>query len=105
FFVKPTWSKRATSPTRLGEFLACGKPLLTNAGVGDVESDLLSSGTGVVIEEFSDEELSEALASIVELASDPELVVRCRETAERQFSLASGVEEYSSIYVRLEDER
>ncbi|KZX51242.1 hypothetical protein A3709_10450 [Halioglobus sp. HI00S01] len=104
-FIKPAWSKRASSPTRLGEFLACGKPLLANAGVGDVESDLLSSGTGVVIKGFSDEELSAALASIIELVSDPELGVRCRETAERQFSLQAGVEEYSSIYLRLEDKR
>lgn len=46
FFIRPAWSKRASCPTRLGEFLACGKPCLANGGVGDVASDLTETQTG-----------------------------------------------------------
>ncbi len=35
-FVRPVWSKKAASPTKLGEMLAMGLPVLANAGVGDV---------------------------------------------------------------------
>lgn len=35
-FRKPTFSSRAASPTKLGEYFACGLPVITNAGVGDV---------------------------------------------------------------------
>ncbi|MEQ9209860.1 MAG: hypothetical protein RLN96_08475, partial [Pseudomonadales bacterium] len=43
FFIKPVFSKKASAPTKLGEFLARGIPCLTNAGVGDVDEILQSS--------------------------------------------------------------
>ncbi|MBR9885849.1 MAG: glycosyltransferase family 4 protein, partial [Oceanospirillales bacterium] len=45
FFIRPAWSKRASCPTRMGEFLACGKPCLANGGVGDVAEDIRETGT------------------------------------------------------------
>ena len=35
--IKPAYSKIASAPTKLGEYLGCGVPCLGNAGVGDVE--------------------------------------------------------------------
>ena len=36
FFIKPVFSKQASAPTKLAEFLGCGIPCLGNAGVGDM---------------------------------------------------------------------
>lgn len=101
FFIKPAWSKRASCPTRMGEFLACGKPCLANGGVGDVEEDFVQTGTGVPINDWSDDTLRQALARLLELAALPGMADRCRQAAEDRFSLQGGVREYSAIYRRL----
>jgi glycosyltransferase involved in cell wall biosynthesis len=101
FFIKPLWSKRASSPTRLGEFLACGKPVLTNGKVGDVEDDVNSTRTGVVINDMAQETLRLALRTLLSVASEPGIAERCRRAAETRFSLESGIEQYSAIYTSL----
>ncbi|MCB2017005.1 MAG: hypothetical protein KDF54_05780, partial [Hydrogenophaga sp.] len=101
FFIKPAWSKRASCPTRMGEFLACGKPCLANGGVGDVEEDFVQTGTGVPISDWSDETLSQALAQLLALSRQPGMAERCRQAAEDRFSLSGGVKAYSAIYRRL----
>lgn len=98
FFITPLWSKRASCPTRMGEFLACGKPCLANADVGDVETDLNETGTGVVVREFDDATISAAIDQLFELIEDPDMARRCRETAEARFSLPGGIESYSKVY-------
>ena len=37
FFIKPSYSKKASSATKLGELLAMNVPVVTNGGWGDVE--------------------------------------------------------------------
>lgn len=106
FFILPAWSKRASCPTRMGEFLGSGVPCLANSGVGDVAEDLISSGTGVVMHgaeggrvDMSD--LDEALEHLVKLAKTPGIAMKCRATAQELFSLEGGVSEYDRIYRKL----
>jgi len=101
FFYKPTFSKKGTSPTKMGEFLACGIPCLSNAAVGDVESILEANGVGIAIDTFETEEKRTAIESIVELSADPETADRCRAVAESYYSLNAGVDAYSEIYQRV----
>lgn len=37
-FIKPTFSKKASSPTKLGELLGMGIPVFSNTGVGDIDT-------------------------------------------------------------------
>lgn len=106
FFIKPAWSKRASCPTRMGEFLACGKPCLANAGVGDVETDFRETGTGVTLLVDSDgrlmtDGLDDAIERLFELANEPDIASRCRTAAEARFSLQGGIAAYDAIYRRL----
>ncbi|MCB1687606.1 MAG: glycosyltransferase [Halioglobus sp.] len=101
FFIKPVWSKRASSPTRLGEFLACGKPVLTNGMVGDVEADVNETRTGVVINEWKQETLEQALAQLVGIAREEGIAARCRSAATERFSLQTGIARYAAIYTSL----
>src|SRR6056297_1143958 len=98
FFIKPVWSKRASSPTRLGEFLACGKPVLANGKVGDVEETIVETDTGVAINAFDDQTLRNALSDLIARAKEPGLAARCRQAAEEHFALETGVLDYSHIY-------
>src|SRR6056297_3800685 len=98
FFIKPVWSKRASSPTRLGEFLACGKPVLANGKVGDVEETIVETDTGVAINAFDDQTLRNALSDLIARAKEPGLAARCRKAAEEHFALEAGILDYSRIY-------
>lgn len=106
FFIRPAWSKRASCPTRMGEFLACGKPCLANGGVGDVAEDIGETGVGIALEPLGTDTvdlagLDAALEALFEMAADPRIAARCRAVAEERFSLATGVAAYSDIYARL----
>lgn len=104
--IRPAWSKRASCPTRMGEFLGCGKPCLANAGVGDVEEDFAETGTGVILPALGDhgvvtDGLDAALETLFAMAADPKMSAKCRKVAEERFSLEGGVAEYTRIYRRL----
>jgi len=110
FFYRPTWSKRATSPTRLGEFLACGKPCLSNEGVGDIAENLAKTGTGITLptsrnKEVALDDLDTALDRLFSMAADPNMAMRCRMVAKERFSLTAGVTAYSGVYQNLSDLR
>lgn len=99
--IKPVFSKRASAPTKLGEFLGCGIPCLGNAGVGDVEFVLEGHGVGVVLRDFDETAMETAVLRLLELCAKPGIAELCRETAEEVFSLEKGVIAYDSIYQSL----
>lgn len=98
FFYRQTYSKLATAPTKLGEFLACGVPCLSNVGVGDVAGLLEDESVGVAVRDFTEPALEEAVERILRLALDPEIHERCVATARKHFALATGVRAYHDMY-------
>lgn len=102
FFIKPAFSKRASAPTKLGEFLACGIPCLTNAGVGDVEQILgAAQGVGVVLTEFTAKSQQQAVNALLALIQDPLTRHRCVAVAHQYFALEQGVQAYHEVYQQL----
>ena len=95
FFIKPVFSKTASSPTKMGEMLAVGLPIVANAGVGDVEQMVNDIGCGVAIGEFTPERYGEALAQIEALTSSP---TERRDRALPWFDVKLGIEHYDEIY-------
>jgi glycosyltransferase involved in cell wall biosynthesis len=97
-FFEPGLAKLASCPTRMGEALACGLPVVANAGVGDVAGIIRRYGVGVVVEDATAPSMRRAAAELVRLLEDPELARRCREAAEAWFSLEAGVAAYHALY-------
>ena len=102
-FIKPCYSKQASSPTKNAEYLACGLPMIANSGVGDTAEITAADRTGVIIEEFSREKYREALNELEKLSENKDdLAARCRESAAARFNLQSvGGARYQRIYRRL----
>lgn len=98
FFIKPVFSKRASAPTKLGEFLASGVPCLTNSGVGDTTEIIRSGNCGIVIDAFDDDVLLDGLRRLVDLSSDSAAASSCVSVAHQLFSLSAGVSQYDKIY-------
>jgi glycosyltransferase involved in cell wall biosynthesis len=97
--VKATFATQSRSPTKIPEYLACGLPIIANAGVGDVDKLITENGVGALLTEFSPEGYSQALTAIEQLGDVGDT---CRETAAREFDLERvGGRKYRSIYSRL----
>jgi glycosyltransferase involved in cell wall biosynthesis len=97
-FFTPGMAKLASSPTRMGEVLGCGRPVVANAGVGDVAAIIQRYRVGVVVEENTPAAMKAALGQLKTLLADPELPARCRHAAEDWFSLEKGAAAYDDLY-------
>lgn len=98
FFIRPVFSKKASAPTKLAEFLGCGIPCLTNTGVGDMSKLLRDAQVGVAVSSFDDISIRAGVEELLALCEDPGLRVRCREAAVLHFGLSEGVSAYNRIY-------
>jgi len=103
FFIKQVFSKQASAPTKLAEFLGCGIPCLSNASVGDMAGVLEGERVGVALKAFDEASVSAGLAQLLVLASDPDIRARCASVAEKHFSLVEGVRRYVQVYQTLSD--
>ncbi len=101
-FIKPCYSKLASSPTKVAEYLASGLPLISNTEIGDLDQMIEADRVGVLIRDFNHEAYQKALAAVEELRRDPALAERCRESARERFDLEKvGGERYRRLYRRL----
>jgi len=98
-FIKPVYSKLSSSPTKLGEVLSMGIPIIVNSGVGDVKSIVEKSKGGIVIDQFTRESYAMIADRIPALLqSDPQNV---RQNIEPIFSLQRGIELYKAAYSKV----
>lgn len=103
FFIKPLFSKISSCPTKLGESLACGLPVIINYGIGDCDKIVKENKIGVVIDEFSRNAYKESILELRALLNKrEELSLRCRKVAEDVFSLNRGSRLYRQLYSRME---
>ena len=102
FFIKPVFSKQASAPTKLAEFLGCGVPCLGNAGVGDMAEVLEGEQVGIALSSFDNASMVEGLQRLLRLVAEPTTRDRCVAAAQKRFSLVEGVGRYRQIYERLD---
>ena len=98
FFLESYYSKVASAPTKLGEFLAMGLPCVTNKNIGDV--DLILEGTpgGLVLNNFDTKTLEDSVKKLIELTENEHIADSCRKIAKTYFSLKEGATIYSKFY-------
>lgn len=85
-------------PTKIGEFLASGRPVVVNAGLGDCDALLPEAGAGVIMHGTDDRAVERAAQDLLDLLADPETPGRCRRLAENHFSLERAVSTLREIY-------
>jgi glycosyltransferase involved in cell wall biosynthesis len=101
-FIKPCFSKLASSPTKNGEYLACGLPLILNAGIGDSDALAAEWNIGALVTDFTEANYSRAIARIEELTTDPNVRTKARSIAKELFDLESvGGVKYADLYERV----
>ncbi len=99
FFIRPTFSKSVSCPTKFAESLSAGLPVVTNSGIGDLDYFINRYSVGVVITDLHEDGYRKAARDIVGMLKDRNgLSERCRSLALGEFSLESGVERYEKVY-------
>jgi len=99
FFIKPVFSKKASSPTKLAELLGMGIPVICNSSVGDLDIFFKEYELGILIKEFTEEEYLNTVERIEELKNIPK--EQLRQIACNLFSLDEGIKKYFNIYKNL----
>lgn len=98
-FILPSPSKAASSPTKIGEYLAAGLPVVVSAGVGDVDELVRTNDVGVVVTAHDAASYDAAIVALEALVGRPDVAERCVEAARRELSLGGvGLPRYLDLY-------
>lgn len=100
FFIKPSYSKIASSPTKLGEVFSMGIPVICNGNVGDVEeivNEIVAGGH--VIKDFNNLNYINAYNSIDKLLKVKSSKIR--ESAKSYYDINNGVKSYLEVYKKI----
>ncbi len=98
FFIKPCYSKLSSSPTKHGEIMAMGIPVITNSGVGDLSTIVKKYKSGFVADDFTDASFDGIIHQIEISTFDRNQI---RDGAEAYYSLEKAVVAYSVMYDRI----
>lgn len=99
FFIKPCYSKISSSPTKHGEIMAMGIPVITNSGVGDVKEIVLNHRAGFVVDDFTESSFSKVIDAIkVNPKFDRKAI---REAAINTYGLQIAEARYRGVYLKV----
>mgnify|MGYP003952822443 CR=1 FL=1 len=99
FFIKPVYSKKSSSPTKLGELLAMGIPVICNNGIGDVNKIVKNKLNGICINECNIKSFNnvlEEIDSIHKLNAN-----KIREESKNYYELNNNVSKYYLEYKKI----
>jgi hypothetical protein len=98
FFIKPVYSKQASSPTKLAEILGMEIPVIANAGVGDVDELFNKYFPDMLVKEFNESSYQTTIDNFLNKKIDK---AGLREISKKYFSLEDGITTYAQIYDQL----
>jgi glycosyltransferase involved in cell wall biosynthesis len=99
-FIRTSYARIASSPTKLAEAFAAGIPAICNYGVGDVANLVQELDAGLMVDADSDHALGEVVKSLPLLAikGGP----RLRDAARQRLGLEVAAKRYRSVYRKLD---
>lgn len=96
FFILPVFSKKASSPTKMGEIMNLGIPVICNSGVGDVDDIMKKCMPELLVKDFNKKEYNRIVDLIFgEYKPNNEKIIN---TSHQYYSLEQGVKRYKEVY-------
>jgi glycosyltransferase involved in cell wall biosynthesis len=96
FFIRPSYSKQASSPTKQGELMAMGIPIVCNAGVGDTDLVIETYEAGAVLNETNPSAYDTFTYPIQGFNQERTII-----GAQEFYGLENGINTYFHIYTAL----
>jgi glycosyltransferase involved in cell wall biosynthesis len=97
FFIRRTFSKMASSPTKHAELMGMGLPVICNA-IGDTGNIIKATGTGLLVDAFDAPTLAKAAAQVAQIEDLDKTLIR--SSAFKYFDLQEGGARYAAIYAQ-----
>lgn len=94
FFILSVFSKRASSPTKQGEIMAMGIPVVCNSGVGDTDKVVKDYNSGILVEKFSNASYERAIESLDKTWDIDSITKGSFEF----YALSEGINRYDEVY-------
>lgn len=99
FFILPFYSKKASSPTKMGEIMNLGIPIICNSGVGDVDEVMEKCIPELLVKNFNTQEYERIVDLLInDFNFDSEKII---QTSHNYYSLNKGVKKYLDIYKQI----
>ena len=95
FFIKPVFSKQASSPTKQGEIMSMGKPIVCNSNVGDTEQIIKKYDAGIVTESFEASDFEKIAHQMLNYEISPGKI---RQGSIEFYNLGAGIDSYNEVY-------
>jgi glycosyltransferase involved in cell wall biosynthesis len=100
-FIRPSRALAGATPTKIGEYLAAGLPVVSSTGVGDSDGILVAENVGITVAEFDSATYERAVNGALPLIGGDGRA-RCRAVAGRFYSLEHvGGPRYVEMYQSL----
>lgn len=100
-FLYDTYSKKASFPTKIAEYLMAGLPVVINTQCNFLKEIINSNKAGIVMDRFDKESCEKALNDLLILLKDENLQTRCKKTAQDYLGKNICIDKYSEIYSAL----
>jgi glycosyltransferase involved in cell wall biosynthesis len=97
-FIRGNLGLIASSPTKVGEYLACGLTVVAEKGLGGLERILVEEGVGCLVSSDQPASWDEGISGAIRLCDQPDSRLRSVETAAKYYSLEQGVATYAQAY-------
>jgi glycosyltransferase involved in cell wall biosynthesis len=94
YFILPAYSKKASSPTKQGELMSLGIPIICNANVGDSDKIILETDSGWVVNEFEKEAYISVIQSLSKTFNKDHII----HTSYKIFDLKRGAMQFKNMY-------
>ena len=101
FFPVSGFYLKAYFPTKLGEFLTNGIPVITLKINEHVDSIILQNNVGILIDNIDNINYESLTLKIKLLLNDKNITKRCQFVAKKYFNIKNAVETYSEIYTKI----
>ena len=96
FFIMHVFSKKASSPTKMGEIMNLGIPIICNSGVGDVDNIMKECMPELLVKDFEKNEYDRIVNLILDdYKPNKEKIIN---TSHQYYSLEQGVKRYKEVY-------
>ena len=99
YFILPAYSKKASSPTKQGELMAMGIPIVCNANIGDADKVIADTNSGWVIHTFNEESYKKTVYQILNKPlPDKQNIIN---QGNKEFNLQTGALKFRNTYERI----
>ena len=83
----------------MGEYLACGLPIIAFSEIGDIQYLIESHHIGVTFKEYNKSQYEQTILKFIQLLNHKkDLPDKCRKFSENFFSLTRGADLYLKAY-------